>query len=62
MNTPPGAALVYVGQTIQIYDPTLTTNRNVAASGEAAGRGSARALRPREIDYARTSDDDIFSM
>jgi hypothetical protein len=27
-----GAALVYVGQTIQIYDPTLTTNRNVAAS------------------------------
>jgi hypothetical protein len=32
MNTPPGAALVYVGQTIQIYDPTLTTNRNVAAS------------------------------
>src|SRR5271163_2362016 len=30
MNTPPGAALVYVGQTIQIYDPTLTTNRNVA--------------------------------
>jgi hypothetical protein len=32
MNTPPGAALVYVGQTIQIYDPTLTTNRNVAAN------------------------------
>src|ERR1700734_2066962 len=32
MNTPPGAALVYVGQTIQIYDPTLTTNRNIAAS------------------------------
>src|SRR6267154_2508927 len=29
---PAGAALVYVGQTIQIYDPTLTTNRNVAAS------------------------------
>ena len=29
---PTGAALVYVGQTIQIYDPTLTTNRNVAAS------------------------------
>ncbi len=27
MNVPPGAALVYVGQTIQIYDTTLTTNR-----------------------------------
>jgi hypothetical protein len=24
---PPGAALVYVGQTVQIYDSTLTTNR-----------------------------------
>jgi hypothetical protein len=33
-----------------------------AASGDAAGRGAARALRPREIDYARTSDDDIFAM
>jgi hypothetical protein len=35
MNTPPGAALVYVGQTIQVYDPTLTTNRgscNVTAA------------------------------
>jgi hypothetical protein len=32
MSVPSGAALVYVGQTIQIYDPTLTTNRNVAAS------------------------------
>jgi hypothetical protein len=32
MTVPSGAALVYVGQTIQIYDPTLTTNRNVAAS------------------------------
>jgi hypothetical protein len=32
MNVPPGAALVYVGQVIQIYDPTLTTNRNTAAS------------------------------
>jgi hypothetical protein len=31
MTVPTGAALVYVGQTIQIYDPTLTTNRNVAA-------------------------------
>src|ERR1019366_9198091 len=35
MTIPTGAALVYVGQTIQIYDPTLTTNRNVAASGGA---------------------------
>jgi hypothetical protein len=33
-----------------------------AASGDGAARGAARALRPREIDYARTSDDDIFSM
>jgi hypothetical protein len=32
MTVPTGAALVYVGQTIQIYDPTLTTNRNTAAS------------------------------
>jgi hypothetical protein len=30
MVTPPGAALVYVGQTIQVYDPTLTTNRGSA--------------------------------
>ncbi len=35
MAVPPGAALVYVGQTIQIYDSTLTTNRgtcNVVAA------------------------------
>ena len=35
MSTPPGAALVYVGQTIQIYDTTITTNRgscNVVAA------------------------------
>jgi hypothetical protein len=32
MTVPSGAALVYPGQTIQIYDSTLTTNRNVAAS------------------------------
>src|SRR5579883_3429624 len=35
MNTPPGAALVYVWQTIQVYDTTLTTNRgscNVVAA------------------------------
>ena len=32
MTVPYGAALVYPGQTIQIYDTTLTTNRNVAAS------------------------------
>jgi hypothetical protein len=31
MAIPSGAALVYPGQTIQIYDTTLTTNRNVAA-------------------------------
>ena len=31
MAVPYGAALVYVGQTIQVYDPTLTTNRNIAA-------------------------------
>jgi hypothetical protein len=30
MNVPPGAALVYVGQTIQLYDSTLTTNRGTA--------------------------------
>lgn len=30
MATPPGAALVYVGQTIQVYDATLTTNRGTA--------------------------------
>ncbi len=27
MNVPSGAALVYVGQTVQVYDSTLTTNR-----------------------------------
>ncbi len=35
MAVPPGAALVYVGQTIQVYDSTLTTNRgscNVTAA------------------------------
>src|SRR2546422_1195692 len=32
MAVPTGAALVYPGQTIQIYDTTLTTNRNVAAA------------------------------
>src|SRR5438552_10688473 len=35
MTTPPGAALVYVGQTLQVYDSTLTTNRgtcNVVAA------------------------------
>ncbi|MFZ0213918.1 MAG: hypothetical protein WBE20_07120 [Candidatus Acidiferrales bacterium] len=32
LTTPPGAALFYYNQTIQFYDPTLTTNRNVAAS------------------------------
>jgi hypothetical protein len=32
MSVPSGAALVYPGQVIQIYDTTLTTNRNVAAS------------------------------
>ncbi|PYU28671.1 MAG: hypothetical protein DMG31_19530 [Acidobacteria bacterium] len=38
MNTPPGAALVYVGQTIQIYDTTITTNRgNAAFPAEAYG-------------------------
>src|SRR5713226_8089465 len=30
MATPPGAALVYPGQTIQVYDSTLTTNRGTA--------------------------------
>jgi hypothetical protein len=30
MNVPPGAALVYVGQTVQVYDSTLTTNRGTA--------------------------------
>ncbi len=35
MTVPSGAALVYVGQTIQVYDTTLTTNRgscNVVAA------------------------------
>lgn len=31
MAVPNGAALVYVGQTIQVYDATLTTNRNIAS-------------------------------
>lgn len=32
LTTPPGAALFYYNQTIQFYDSTLTTNRNVAGS------------------------------
>src|SRR5580700_1917494 len=32
MNTPPGAALVYVGQTIQIYDPTVTAADPISTS------------------------------
>jgi len=32
LNTPPGAALFYYNQTVQFYDSTLTTNRNVAGS------------------------------
>lgn len=31
MAVSPGAQLVYPGQTIQIYDTTLTTNRNIAS-------------------------------
>ena len=30
MAKPPGAQLVYYNQTIQVYDPTLTTNRGSA--------------------------------
>ena len=33
-----------------------------ASSGDAASRGAGRPLKPRDIDYARTSDDDIFAM
>jgi hypothetical protein len=32
LTTPPGAALFYYNQTIQFYDTTLTTNRNIAGS------------------------------
>ncbi len=32
LTTPPGAALFYYNQTIQFYDSTLTTNRNIAGS------------------------------
>lgn len=32
LTTPPGAALFYYNQTIQFYDSTLTTNRNVTGS------------------------------
>jgi hypothetical protein len=35
MAVPNGAALVYVGQTIQVYDTTLTTNRGTANVVEA---------------------------
>ena len=31
LNTPPGASLFFFNQTIQFYDSTLTTNRNIAA-------------------------------
>jgi hypothetical protein len=32
MTKPPGSMLVYFNQTIQVYDSTLTTNRNTAGS------------------------------
>ncbi len=32
MTKPPGSMLVYYNQTIQVYDSTLTTNRNIAGS------------------------------
>ena len=41
MTVPNGAALVYVGQTIQMYDTTLTTNRGVVQRG--GGRSDRRA-------------------
>lgn len=35
MNTAPGAALVYLGQDVQVYDTTLTTNRGTFTVGAA---------------------------
>src|SRR2546428_13385881 len=52
MAVPTGAALVYPGQTIQIYDTTLTTNRNVAA----AGGTSATAADPPSATQTITLD------
>ncbi len=47
MAKPPGSVLVYYNQTIQVYDPTLTTNRgscNVTALDPFAGTISIDAL------------------
>ncbi len=44
MQVPNGAALVYVGQTIQVYDTTLTTNRGSANVIEADPISSAQTI------------------
>jgi hypothetical protein len=44
MNTPPGAALVYVGQTIQVYDSTLTTNRGSCVVTESDPISSTQTI------------------
>src|SRR6266702_3136760 len=54
MATPPGAALVYVGQTIQVYDSTLTTNRATYPVQLATPRVNAgnAALTPSNVRLA----------
>jgi hypothetical protein len=44
MAVPNGAALVYVGQTIQVYDTTLTTNRGPANVLEADPISAAQTI------------------
>jgi hypothetical protein len=44
MAVPNGAALVYVGQTVQVYDVTLTTNRGTANVVEADPVSSTQTI------------------
>ncbi len=44
MAVPSGAALVYVGQTIQVYDSTLTTNRGTAVVTNADPISSSQTI------------------
>ena len=58
MNIPSGAALVYVGQTIQVYDSTLTTNRG-SCNVVAADPISAQTITVDSVPAGTTAGDVI---
>ncbi|HEX2714072.1 MAG TPA: hypothetical protein VHM88_17905, partial [Candidatus Acidoferrales bacterium] len=59
MTVPSGAALVYVGQTIQVYDPTLTTNRGTANVTAADPISSSQTITVDAVP-AGTSANDVI--